>query len=152
MTDNPETYTFENYGRFCLATRDVIDQLAEYRDAFSTRDAWETASRAVWLEYETIEGDYGVNPARIDQIMCAAAMVLDAGANHRSTTRLVTFDEESDVPFMMASHRDRFSDDGDWDDACLAVWRRSEHYEGKYWLRKEAADLIMDIAVENTAR
>jgi len=152
MTDNPETYTFENYGRFNSATRDVIDRLAEYRDAFATRDAWVAAGLAVWREYETIEGDYGVNPARIDQIMCSAAMALDAEATRRSTTRLITFDEVSDVPYMMATHRDRFADDDDWDDACLTVWRESEHYDGAYWIRKETADAIMDKALENTAR
>jgi len=153
MTDNSEMYNFENYGRFDHAARDVIDRLAEYRDAFATRDAWVAAGLAVWQEYETIEGDYGVNPARIDQIMCSAAMALDAEATRRSTTRLITFDEVSDVPYMMATHRDRFADDDDdWDDACLTVWRASEHYDGAYWIRKEAADAIMDTAVENPAR
>jgi len=79
-------------------------------------------------------------------------MALDAEATRRSTTRLITFDEVSDVPYMMATHRDRFSDDDDWDDACLAVWRGSEHYDGEYWIRKETADAIMDKALENTAR
>jgi len=151
MTE-PETNDFANYGRFCRAARDVIDQLAEYRDVFETAADWDAASLAVWQEYETIEGDYGVNPARIDEIMCAAAMALDAEATRRSTTRLITFTTSADVPSTMSGHLDRFDNDDDWDAACLAVWRAAEYRAGAYWIAKDAADLIMDNAVENPAR